>query len=128
MWVNAFFIAVSGVLLVYWFRYTCLLILSARCSQNYADMIAEANELRFPEIGQKLESSNSAEVDHFDALQNALARDYQHLTSLIRHGAEFRMAGQQLEHKMLVVDFHLMRAWYALSRHMSIPRRRQALQ
>lgn len=128
MWANALFIAVSGVLLVYWFRYTCLLILSARCSRNYAAGIAQANALHFPEIGQKLEQSSAAEGDHLDALQHALARDYRHLTCLIRHGAEFRMAGRQLEHKMLVVDFHLMRAWYSLSRRMSIPLRRQALQ
>jgi hypothetical protein len=40
MWVNVLFIAVSTVLLVYWFRYTCLLILSVRCSQNYATIVA----------------------------------------------------------------------------------------
>jgi len=128
MWVNVSLIAVSVVLLIYWFRYTCLLILSARCSRNYAAMVAEANALRFPEIEQALAHAQSAELAHLDALHLALARDYQLLTCLIRHGAEFRMAGRQLEHRMLVLDFQLMRASYAMSRRLSIRRGHLALQ
>jgi hypothetical protein len=128
MWVNGLLIAVSAVLLVYWFRYTCLLILSVRCSRNYAVMVAEANALRFPEIEQALAQAQSAELAQLDALHVALARDYELLTCLFRHGAEFRMAGRQLEHRMLVLDFQVMRAWYAISRRLSIPRGQVALQ
>lgn len=128
MWVNVLFIAVSVVLLVYWFRYTCLLILSARCSGNYAVTVAEANALRFPEIEQTLAQAQTAEVAHLDAFHLALARDYQLLTCLIRHGAEFRIAGRQLEHRMLMLDFQVMRAWYAISRRLSARRGRLALQ
>ena len=127
MWVNGLLIAVSAVLLVYWFRYTCLLILSVRCSRSYAAMVAEANALRFPAIEQALARAQSAELAQLDALHLALARDYELLTCLIRHGAEFRMAGQQLEHRMLVLDFHMMRAWYAISRRLSIRRGQLAL-
>jgi hypothetical protein len=38
------------------------------------------------------------------------------------------MAGRQLEHRMLVLDFHVMRAWYALSRRLSVRRGHQALE
>ena len=128
MWINLLLIAVSSVLLVYWFRYTCLLILNARSSRNYAAMVAEANALQFPEIEQTLARAHSEELEHLDSLHLALARDYQLLTCLIRHGAEFRMAGRQLEHRMLLLDFQVMRAWYAISRRLSLRRGRQALQ
>jgi len=38
----------SIVLLVYWFRYTSLLILSTKTSQDFSFDIAHAHELQFP--------------------------------------------------------------------------------
>jgi hypothetical protein len=127
MWANVLFVAMSGVLLVYWFRYTCLLILSTRAIRDYAAAVAEANALKFPEIQQEL-AGGLAEAEHMDALHRQLDRDYRLLTCLMRHGAEFRMAGRKLEHRMLVLDFHLMRAWYALTSRMSSRHSRQALE
>jgi len=127
MWANVMFVAMSGVLLAYWFRYTCLLILSTRAIRDYAASIAEANALRFPEIQLEL-AREIPEGTHLDAIQSALDRDYRLLTCLMRHGAEFRMAGRKLEHRMLVLDFQIMRAWYAISSRMSSRYRRQALE
>lgn len=127
MWANVLFVAISGVLLVYWFRYTCLLILSTRAIRDYAAAVAEANALMFPEIQEKL-AGEIPEAAHLDALHRALDRDYRLLTCLMRHGAEFRMAGRRLEHRMLVLDFHIMRAWYAVSSRLSARQSRHALE
>lgn len=127
MWANVMFVAMSSVLLVYWFRYTCLLILNTRAIRDYAAAIAEANALRFPEIQQELAGEIPAGA-HLDALHSALDRDYRLLTCLMRHGAEFRMAGRKLEHRMLVLDFQIMRAWYAVSSRRSSRYSRRALE
>ncbi len=126
MWANVLFVAMSGVLLVYWFRYTCLLILSTRAIRDYAAAVAEANALRFPEIQEEL--AGEIPEAQLDALNRALDRDYRLLTCLMRHGAEFRMAGRKIEHRMLVLDFQIMRAWYAVSSRLSSRYSRQALE
>ncbi len=48
-------ITVSSVLLFgYWFRYTCLLILSAKTTRDYAADIAAANQLSFLQVQAQL--------------------------------------------------------------------------
>lgn len=42
--------AVSIALLLYWFRYSCVLILSTRTTRDYSASVALANQLSFPEF------------------------------------------------------------------------------
>ena len=58
MLISAFFILVSLILLAYWFRYTCVLILSAKPACDYAAQVAVTNRLSFPRIQQTLEAVN----------------------------------------------------------------------
>ena len=44
----------SVLLLAYWFRYMCLLILSAKTTQDYAGQVATANQLSFLEVQSQL--------------------------------------------------------------------------
>jgi len=122
------FTAASLTLLVYWFRYTCMLILSVRSTGDRAAAVAQANALQFPEIQQKLANDIPAEPAHLDLLRRSLERDYDLLISLIRNGAEFRIARQQLENRMLMLDFQIMRAWFSVSRRLSVQRGRQTLE
>lgn len=123
MWVTILTLGVSVVLLLYWFRYTCLLLLSTRPARDYAGAVAQTNSLHFIKVQEKLEGTH--ESGHLDALQKALDRDYKLITCLIRHGAEFQMAGRQMERALLMTDYHVMRAVYSMSRRVS--RRRKAL-
>jgi hypothetical protein len=128
MWFHLLFMAASIVLLVFWFRYTCVLILSAGPPRDYGAAVARANALRFPEIQQKLAEQDSPEPAYLDTLRRALDRDYMLLTCLIRYGAQFRTAGQRMEHKMLRLNFQILRAWYAVSKRLSVDRRRRTLE
>jgi len=122
------FAAASFALLVIWFRYACLLILSAGSTQDYGADVARANALRFPEIQQKLAVDAAAKPGCLDTLGRALVSDYRLLTTLIRHGAEFRTAGQRMEHKMLMLYFQILRAWYTVSKRLSIQHGRRTLE
>jgi hypothetical protein len=124
MWVTV----LSGSLFFYWFRYACVLILKARSARDYATAVAQANALQFPQVQQKLEAITAAQLPGLDALQRAVDRDYKLLIWLIRHGAEFRVSGRQVEHKMLLLDYQLLRAWYTCSRRVSVRRGRHALE
>lgn len=45
-------LTVSLILFLYWFRYTCLLILSAKPAKDYSGQVAQVNQLSFPRGSQ----------------------------------------------------------------------------
>ena len=75
-------ITVSSVLMLgYWFRYTCLLILSAETTRDYAADIATANQLSFLQVQAELRDQQPADLNR---LQASLDRDLAVVTYLIQ--------------------------------------------
>src|SRR6185436_17998612 len=71
-------ISISFVLLIYWFRYSCILLL-----RGYAEQPAAAHadsRFSFGAIAERL-----GEEPPMDALHQALRRDYQLITYLLQH-------------------------------------------
>lgn len=66
-------IAGSMLLFVYWFRYTCLLILNAKTTRDYAGEIAAANKMSFLDVQARLREACPAGLDGLNA---SLERDY----------------------------------------------------
>ena len=94
----------SLLLLGYWFRYTCLLILSAKTTRDFAGEVAAANQLSFLEVQAQLRANGDANLDQLNA---ALDRDYARLTRLLRPGQDC-----ELEDRMLRVSYRITRLWY----------------
>src|SRR5579871_4562789 len=116
-------ITVSSMLLFgYWFRYTCLLILSAKTSRDYAADVAMANQLSFLEIQARLREGAAV-----DGLSAALDRDYAVIKGLMEQAAN-AAGGGSLEDRMLQVNYRITRAWYACSRQLSPTTARKALE
>lgn len=112
----------SSLLFVYWFRFTCLLILSARTAQDYAASIATAHHLSFPAIQAKLSAASAGE---FDGLKDMLDRDY----ALVLQLMSSMDAGKSgIEEKMLSVHYFLTGVWYRTSTRFSETCGRQALE
>jgi hypothetical protein len=105
----------SALLLAYWFRYTCLLILSARPARDYAAQVVMANQLSFVEVQSRLRSRTVSDLDH---LHNLLDQDYRVICYLLKH-ASLSARGRGFEAKMLVVHYRLMEAWYGVARSVS---------
>lgn len=105
----------SVVLFGYWFRYTCLLILSARTTRDYAASVALANQLSFPEVQAQLQLATT----DLDRLKDALDRDYKVLTYLLKNAANAGDGQDALEKRMLEINYRLMHAWYGMSRRFS---------
>ncbi len=103
----------SALLFGYWYRYTCLLILSAKTTKDYAGEVAAANQLSFADIQAQLASGASRDLDR---LQIALDRDYARLSTLFKGASKAEI---RLEDRMLQLDYCLMNAWYKVSRHFS---------
>jgi Skp family chaperone for outer membrane proteins len=102
----------SALLFGYWYRYTCLLILSAKTTMDYASEVARANQLSFSDVQQKLSAGAQGDLDR---LQQSLDSDYARLNALFgKLDAEIR-----LEDRMLQLDYHLMNAFYKTTRRFS---------
>jgi hypothetical protein len=122
-------IAISTLLFLYWFRYTCILILSTKTSKDYTRQVAAANQLRFVEVQGALREPS--EVASLDQLERALDRDYHVVSYLLRQTEDLEIEGETsgmgMEQHMLRLDFHAMRLWYRLSRRVSDSAARGAL-
>lgn len=110
-------------MLLYWFRYTCLLILQTRTAARYAGRMAEANRLNFPAVKEQLESDSGVLL--LDPLRRSLDSDYRILTYLAAHASQLGV--QSIEQKLLMADYQVMRVWYALVKGRSDCQARSAL-
>lgn len=106
-------IAVSVVLLSYWFRYSCLLLL--RNSTAISD-----RRFHFVEVQNRLRSETA-----LDPLQRSLDRDYRMLMYLVQHAPGLKISS--VEDKLLVLDYRLMQAWYRVTRTAAPAQARRAL-
>jgi len=109
-------IASSMLLFGYWFRYTCLLILSARTARDYAGEVALANQLSFLEVQARLREPAASDLAR---LRDLLDRDYAVVRYLLKHASRPVQGESSLEAVMLGVNYRLMQAWYAMSRRVS---------
>ena len=94
----------SLFLFAYWFRYTCLLILSTKTARDYAEAIAEAHQLGFLEVQSRLRTCATANLER---LHQSLDRDYAVIRQLLQDASSAQ--GQTaLEMRMLHMNYHLM--------------------
>ena len=110
-------------LLVYWFRYVCLLMLSAKPAKDYAARVAATNDLSFVKVKSHL--ATAIEPQQLDRLQVELDRDYRIVLYLLHQGANVR--GDQLEQKLLMAYFGTMKATYLVLRRLRPEECRRAL-
>lgn len=114
-------IMLSSVLLfAYWFRYTCLLILSAKTARDYAMQVATDNGLNFLGVQSALREPASADLD---SLQTLLDRDYALVARMMT-----QLGDSGIEARMLAINYRLAGAWYRMSRRFSAQSARQALE
>jgi hypothetical protein len=108
--------ASSVVLFAYWFRYTCLLILSAKTAHDYTADVAYFNELGFPAVQAELQQTGSPDLDR---LRDALDKDYRVVRKLLKYMPQAGEGQSALETHMLAVNYRLMGTWYQVSRRFS---------
>jgi hypothetical protein len=123
---SIFIIIFSAVLFLYWFRYTCVLILRSKTPQDYSEQVVAANQLSYPAVEEQLRGVGSNA--EFDTLVASLQRDYRLLSYLLSHAAGMEMGGYTLEQRMLMIDFKVMQVWYAVTRRCAVRQSREALQ
>ena len=100
-------IVCSLVLLIYWFRYSCLLLI--RSHQVALEPPPAASRFGLYEVQSGLKLGQA-----LDPLHEALRRDYQLLMYLVQHASGLEL--ESFEDRLLVLDYRIMRRWYSLVR------------
>lgn len=115
--ISTIIITVSSVVLfAYWFRYTCLLMLSAKTAHDYTSDVAYSNQLGFQAVQAELKLSSSPDLDK---LRTALDQDFKVVRNLLKYMPKAGDSQSALETHMLAVNYRLMGTWYQVSRHFS---------
>lgn len=109
-------IGFSLALLVYWFRYSCLLLLRGRAGQ--ADTFDQ--RFGFSRVQSELQAGGDLEILH-----RALEQDYHLVTYLIEHAAGLSLP--VLEDRLLVFDYKLMQLCYRVAKIAAPVQARRAL-
>jgi hypothetical protein len=119
-------ITVSSILLfAYWFRYSCLLIVTAKTAHDYASEVAMANQLSFPGVQSCLQGGADADLDR---LRDSLDRDYAMIAYLLKNVAHSSEPEAALERYMLAINYRIMGVCYSISRRFSADVARRALE
>jgi len=109
----------SVALFLYWFRYTCMLVLSAHTAHDYAGSLVEAKGLRFAIVQAQLATNVN---DDLHNLYSALDRDYAILRALLE-----TKEADAVQDRMLGLYYQTLRACYAISIAVSPSAARRAL-
>ena len=108
----AIFVAGASIILLgYWFRYTSMLILSTKTSQDFSYDIAHAHELGFHEARAALAT---APATRFDSLLSSIDHDYRLMSALLRN-VEAPESRSTLEDAILRIDFIGLKLAYRLA-------------
>ena len=112
-------LAFSVVMFVYWFRYSCVLLLRGAAEQAELSA-AQDNRFSVAQVMERLKTEQE-----LDPLQRSLDRDYHVLKYLIEHAADLELVS--IENRLLILDYKLMHCWFNLTRTLAPVHARKAL-
>jgi hypothetical protein len=118
-------IILSLAMFVYWFRYSCILILESNWSEEQAQVVALQNGLCFGSIEDSLARADTAQS--MDRVKDSLDRDLDRVLALLSKCPSVQETGHSLESRILMADYRFMTAWYAATRSIAGPKAQSAL-
>ncbi len=109
----------SFALLLYWFRFSCILMLR-NSGLGSRTTVAVDSQFSCRQVKELLRGDAQ-----LDGLERALERDYRLATYLIEHAAGLDL--NSVEDRLLVLDYRVMQWYYRVTRSNSPERARRAL-
>jgi len=113
-------IAFSLILLVYWFRYSCILVLRTHTERAVSASAVSDIRFCFADVQARLKTAPA-----LDPLHLALQRDREILIYLLQHAAGLSL--DSFEDRLLELDYKVMQGWYSLTRIAAPQQARRAL-
>lgn len=117
MLISSIIIIVSLAMFVYWFRYSCVLILESSWSEDLVQAVALQNDLSFGSVSESL--AQTASLQSMDRVRDLLDRDLERVLSMRAKISGGQEAGRSLECFILRQDYRMMKAWYAVTRSLA---------
>jgi|LNFM01.1.fsa_nt_gb hypothetical protein len=118
-------IILSMAMFVYWFRYSCLLILESRLSEEEAKQGGESQD---PTVAWlEVQLAHASTPSELDRVRMSLDRDLRVVQNLARSCSELQVAGTSLESRLLMIDYRMMQVWFAATRPFAGPKAQNAL-
>jgi hypothetical protein len=118
MFASVLIIVFSSALLLYWFRYSCLLLLQNGQAEDFNSI--DNATFRLGEVQERLRTDSELAPVH-----KLIERDYRVLTYLAKNAAGLNL--ESIEERLLVWDYKAMSFWYSLTRTAAPEQARQAL-
>ena len=112
-------IGCSFILLAYWFRYSCLLLL-----RNSIEALPRATETDPRFTVEQIRQSVLTAME-LEPLKLMLERDYRLLVYLQNHASGLGL--HSIEDRLLVLDYRILQYWYRLTRTLAPDFARRAL-
>ncbi len=110
----------SLALLVYWFRYSCILVLRNEAEAAASPYVVQDDRFRIGELQSRLDKESE-----LDPLHASLQRDYEVLVYLLQHAAGLEL--RSFEDRLLVLDYRVMHLWYKFTKSVAPDKAREAL-
>jgi hypothetical protein len=120
MLASVLIIAFSVVLFIYWFRYSCMLLLRNAMEEVAAATLEPDTRFSISDVQSKLKASHA-----LDPLASALHRDYLVLTYLVQHAPTLELGS--FEDRLLMLDYQVMQVYYRATRALFPEQARRAL-
>ena len=117
-------IAISLALFLYWFRYTCQLILSTSTAKDCRTEVAANNRLKFLEVQSQL---GSAPPPSLDWCKRSLDCDFALVNYMHRNTTQKAGSAGGVEELMLRLDYRFLGSWYLLVSRFSAAKARSTL-
>ena len=113
-------IAFSVLLLAYWFRYSCILLLRSHAERATSTCAVSDIRFCFAEVQARLRTAEA-----LDPLHLSMQRDYEILIYLLQHAAGLSL--ESFEDRLLVLDYKVMQWCYRITRIAAPQQARRAL-
>ena len=113
-------IGFSLILLVYWFRYSCVLVLRAYTERAVSASAVSDIRFCFADVQARLKTAPALDPLHLE-----LQRDREILIYLLQHAAGLSL--DSFEDRLLELDYKVMQGWYSLTRIAAPQQARRAL-
>jgi len=108
----------SALLLIYWFRHSCSLLLRSQAGGPERTPVADS--FQFREVQRRIQNESQ-----LDTLHRCLDRDYQVLTYLFQNA--YTLGRTRFEDRLLVWDYQAMQWCYRLTKTAAPRQARRAL-
>lgn len=120
MLASVLIIGFSLILFVYWFRYSCMLLLRNFSEQPVLSSSRADGRFSFAQVQEDLKTD-----PELDSLQRSLDNDYRMISYLLEHAPDLGL--QSFEDRLLVLDYRVMQFYYRVTRTIAPLHARRAL-